>query len=82
MGELLSLVKSQAWALLGSDIDEQIQGREDTVHDPLPNSEAIYLQEYMKGEIAGLRTAWGYPSVMIDQLTAYIEAHRGEDDDD
>ena len=77
-----NLTKSRAWELLVEDTLAQIEGREETVHAPLPNLDELYNREYLKGEVSGMYTIIGYPQIAIENLEAHISDLRGSETDD
>ena len=82
LSEFRNLIKSRAWELLAKDIVEQMNGREETLHTPLPNLDELYNREFLKGEISGMYTMLGYPNTIIEDLESHISDLRGSETDD
>ena len=82
LSELRSLTKFRVWELLVRDVRDQIEGREQTLHEPLIKIDEIYEREFLKGEVSGMTTVVGYPMVAIENLEEYIKSQRGQEDDD
>ena len=80
--EFQNLTKSRAWELLVEDALAQIEGREETVHAPLPSMDELYTREYLKGEISGMYTILGYPQLAVENLEAHINDLRGSESDE
>lgn len=69
-----SLLVHPAWKLLEHHLQEQAAGRVNSlVLTPLSSSDAIYEQEFTKGEIAALRLIAATPVLEIEALVADIK---------
>ena len=68
------MLASEGWKTYYAIVSSQQRTRFDqVVLQPLPCTDAVYSQEYMKGEINGLRTAVTLPGALIDSLEYEIE---------
>lgn len=77
------LLKSPAWVKLDALIAEQIAGRiNEVVLTALPSADAVFGQEFMKGEIAALQLIARLPGLEIERLNADIEALNKEENTD
>lgn len=77
------LLKSPAWVKLDALIAEQIAGRiNEVVLTALPNADAVFGQEFMKGEIAALQLIARLPGLEIERLNSDIEALNKEENTD
>lgn len=73
--QLRSLIASVGWRTYSSLVESQCKLREQTyLYVPLPSADAVYAQEYAKGEIQALRLALGLPETMIENFQAELEA--------
>lgn len=64
-----NLLKSPGWAHLVERLEGQTKVRMgNVVHTPCKNMEAVFEQEYEKGEIAGMYTAMRLPEVLTETL--------------
>ena len=69
-----NLVACPAWAALVELVNAQNHGRERNVlGSPLKSSEAIYEQEFQKGEIVGALNAMALPELLMETAQAEIE---------
>jgi hypothetical protein len=69
-----SLLVHPAWKVLERHILDQTAGRiNGLVLSPLQSADAVYEQEFTKGEIAALRLIAATPGLEIEQLTADIK---------
>ena len=67
MSDLSNLVKSRGWARLVERLEGQCKTREiNVVHTPCKNMEAVFEQEYQKGELSGMYLAVKLPLVLIE----------------
>ena len=70
---LKQLVDSEGWAIYRSIVEKQQVVRFDgIILNPLAGIDAAFGQEYMKGEIAGMRTALSMPQAMYETLTEQV----------
>jgi hypothetical protein len=71
--QLKSLLDSEAWKMYRNIVERQQVSRFDRVIlNPLPNMDAVLEQEYMKGEIQGLRMALMLPQAILDDTTEQV----------
>ena len=64
--DLSNLLKSRGWELLVKRVEGQIRTREiRVVHTPCASMEAVFEQEYQKGEISGMYNVLKLPEVLI-----------------
>jgi hypothetical protein len=64
---LIALTKSQGWEILLGLAREQMERRTTQVlYQPLSDSWTSPMQEYMKGEIQGIKTLMEIPRVFIE----------------
>jgi hypothetical protein len=67
--ELKDLIASRAWGRYSGLMEEQIQGRIDSIIlSPVAGADATYHQEYAKGEIAGIKLALLIIPNLIDNM--------------
>jgi hypothetical protein len=69
-GKFLS---SPSWARIKYLIQAQVDGRMPSILAPLNGTEDIYSQEFLKGEIAGIRLMEAIPHLEIERLTPIAE---------
>lgn len=63
------------WALYSKMLQEQADGRKgEILLKPLKNAEALYAQEFSKGEISGLMLATVSPFAVLEGLKSEVEA--------
>lgn len=75
--QLKALLDSEGWALYRSIIERQQVARFDAVIlNPLQGADQVYPQEYMKGEIQGLRMAVTLPQAMLDDTLEQVRRLR------
>lgn len=68
--DIKALMESPGWAILLRALDGQIKSRTDfVIYNPLNDSDAVYKQEFMKGEI----NAFGVLRTLPDRIIAAIE---------
>lgn len=66
---LKQLLASEGWKqYIGVITSQQRQRFDQVVLQPLPGADAVYAQEYMKGEIQGLRMAASMPQAIIEAI--------------
>lgn len=66
---LKDLVASEGWAYYISVVETQHRARTDKILlEPLSGTDAVYGQEYMKGEVQGLRLAVNLPQTLIETI--------------
>ena len=73
LSDLRSLVKSRGWDRLVKIAEAQCENRQITLLAPLDSANP-YPQEFMKGEIAGIRLFLRLPGITIEQLTKDMES--------
>lgn len=77
------MVKSPGWDLLVKHANEQIKTRTDTVIlTPLESTGKVTLQEFMKGEIGGIRLMMALPDTLIEVAEAVIIERKQREEDD
>lgn len=80
LSEFQSLIKSPAWGRLVEEWREQIDGRDETIHEPLSPHDLPCGHEFMKGEVAFGYTVIGYPEMIVEHLkTTIAELTRDEE---
>lgn len=79
MSDQSNLLKSQGWADLLKFMEQQVRIREQNViHMPCANMEAVFEQEYEKGEISGIFQVLNMPGEMIKRLEGDIKTREAE----
>ena len=74
------LVKSQGWGRLKRWLDAQIHTRTDAIIlSPVETLDKTLSQEYMKGEVQGLRLVRDMPGIMIEQFDADLKMRRRDE---
>ena len=69
-----SFVDHPGWKLFHDLLEEQKNSRKgEILFKPLKDSEALYAQEFMKGEISGLTLAQVGPFALIEGLKADVQ---------
>ena len=72
---LRDLVASAGWATYTQIIESQAKAREQNyLFTPLKSADAIYEQEFAKGEIHALRLAAALPLTMLESLEQDLAA--------
>ena len=72
---LTQLLEQPGWRWLMKTADEQIHNRRQTFElTPLPNMDAIFEQEFKKGEISGIMLFQAIADHRIKELTEVISA--------
>lgn len=80
---LKALLESEGWRILRGVLEEQVHNRtESIILVPLEGADAVYGQEYAKGEIAGLRLALATPATLFDEVAKLAQEQQQENDDD
>lgn len=79
--DLQALVKSRGWDRLLSIARDQEAVRISAVAlQPLASGDKIYEQEFMKGEIAGIRLFMNLPGTQIEVLLSQLDNMENEND--
>lgn len=72
--DLSNLLKSRGWDRLVNMLNRQCRVREqNVVYKPCKNMEAVFEQEYEKGEISGIYQAINLASVAIEDFKASVK---------
>lgn len=72
---LRDLIASAGWKVYAELIESQAQARAQAyLFTPLKTSDAIYEQEFAKGEIHALRLSAALPQTMLESLEQDLEA--------
>ena len=73
--DLQRLLRSEGWARLAKIAEEQIVGRRDKFElSPLKAMDEVLEEQFMKGEISGIRFILALPETSVETLTATIDA--------
>lgn len=80
---LKDMLASEGWAYYISVIEKQQTIRLDqVVLQPLAGHDAVFQQEFMKGEIQGLRMAVSLPQTLIEACELAVEQLKAEQGDE
>lgn len=80
---LRQLLKSPGWDLLVKHANEQVKTRTDEVIlRPLESTGKVTLQEYMKGEVGGIRLIMALPETLIEIAEAVIIERRKREENE
>jgi hypothetical protein len=83
LAQLAGLTKHPAWALVMKIAEEQLTGRIDNIMlNPVATVDATLQQEYLKGEVSGIKLFCRLPQILMDTLAADIEQLGDNDDSD
>lgn len=73
LGALQELLSSPGWDLLVEVVEAQTSIRKDVILlTALETSDKVYAQEFMKGEVAGMRLLVQLPKDIVDSTQAKI----------
>ena len=82
LAQLQGLLKLASWHTLHALAQQQLTTRIDAVIlNPASGADGVYAQEYMKGEIAGIKLFLQMPQLLIDQLQSDIDQMKGEENE-
>ena len=73
LAEYQALIKLPGWGRLAKLIEEQIQEREQAIHQPIFDVGQVLNQEFQKGEEQGMHNILLLPQQQVEELTGYIE---------
>jgi hypothetical protein len=76
LSQLRGLVRSPAWDRLCEFAREQIANRQNEVNAPLGDAGRIYQQEFMKGELAGIKLFTEMPQMIVDDLEVQLQPYQ------
>jgi len=73
-----ALLRSPGWAMLSAIVNAQIAARVDQIMlRPVHDGEGA-AQEYMKGEVSGLKLILKYPEIELAQHSAVVEMYNDD----
>ncbi len=82
LAQMRGLVKLPAWAKLMQYANEQLTGRIDAIIlNPVESADATLSQEYLKGEVSGIRLFTKMPEILIAELEDAVAKLEENDDD-
>ncbi len=75
--EMQSLISSPGWKRLQEISKTQVEGRTNSIL--LKPTESAYEQEYLKGEIQGMKTLLAIPVSLVEDASAIIDSTKEEE---
>ncbi len=78
-GEMTNLISSPGWKRLLEITKTQVEGRTNSIL--LKPTESAYEQEYLKGEIQGMKTLLAIPVTLVEDAKAIIDSTKEKDED-
>ncbi len=75
--EMMSLTSSPGWKRLLEITRVQVEGRTNSIL--LKPTESAYEQEYLKGEIQGMKTLLAIPVSLVEDASAIIDSTKEEE---
>lgn len=75
--EMQSLTSSPGWKRLQEISRVQVEGRTNSIL--LKPTESAYEQEYLKGEIQGMKTLLAIPVSLVEDASAIIDSTKEEE---
>lgn len=76
--EMESLISSPGWKRLVEISRNQVDGRTNSIL--LKPTESPYEQEYLKGEIQGMKTLVSIPGNLVEDAAAIIDSTKSEEE--
>lgn len=81
LAQMQGLLKLPGWKLILGLAEEQLTGRIDAVIlNPVSGVDGTLNQEYLKGEISGIKLFCKMPEILIEQYRSDITAMKGNED--
>ncbi len=75
--EMSNLISSPGWKRLQDISRTQVEGRTNSIL--LKPTESAYEQEYLKGEIQGMKTLLAIPVTLVEDAMAIIDSTKEEE---
>jgi hypothetical protein len=79
LAQFRGLVLLPAWRQLMDYAAQQLTGRIDTIIlNPVESADRTYQQEYLKGEVSGIKLFTKMPEILIAELEDALNSEKGE----
>jgi hypothetical protein len=80
---LQALIDSTGWTILKEVFQEQVHNRvEGIILNPLQSGDAVYAQEFAKGEMAAFKLATAMPQLLLQEAAHEAEEKLKEPEDE